>query len=589
MYKKTGKYAAAALVMLCFGVRLGAQSLSASLDNSSMWLGQSTKLTLVLEDSDQEISPGLSIPGIAVTPLGGSPQNSQTITTINGKTTRQVSYKYIYAYQLTPERAGTFTIPSINVDVGGTRLSTRALSLTVKQPQKNDDYHMLLKADRTKAYPGQEITLTVTLLFSKSIRSLYFEIPALKNVDFYGVAPKGGNSGNAYQIQINGTTVPFARVDREYNGKNYAGVSGVLKLQSTKTGKVSLANPSAVFEGSVGTQRVRDFFGRVTEQDVYDTIVIPADPLSFSILPYPQEGKPEGFFGLAGNVRMKVSANPRQVRVGDPITLELAFSGVDDPYVVFPPLKQYLGEDFKIPADRSPDAIDGKTKTVTQTIRAVSEQTSGIPALRIPYFNTEKGEYGYLESDPLPLTVEASATVGIEDLEGDTGGSGKVSTEKLKEGMYFNYGGPDLLVTSKPLVPAVLSSPWFWLALLLPPLAAAGLFVFYTLFPQIRQKQLERRTARQELKAIEKKMHGKGAAGEDGEQLINAFLSNHFGIRHYSQLGNVISMTEREKDMLNAVMHSKYRRNTDDAEHTGTAKNMDDGPLAILSILREKI
>lgn len=582
MCRKTGKRLAAALLALIAGTSLAAQTLTARLESASIWLGQSTRLTLVLEGSDQQIAPDLSIPGITVTPLGGSPQNSQTITTVNGKTTRQVSYSYIFAYELKPERPGTFTIPAFSLDIAGRSLTTAPLQFTVKEPQKSPEYHFLLKADRTRSYPGQDITLTVTFLFSKNIRSLYFDIPGLKNLDVYPVSPKSGSGNGAYQLEINGTSVPFARVDTRYQGKDYAGVKGTLKIHKTSPGRAVLSGSTAVFEGSVGTQRVRDFFGRISEQDVYDTIVVPADPLTLSVQDYPETGRPEGFFGLAGDIRLEVTAQPRQVRVGDPVTLELTFYNVNDPYVPFPPLREYLGTDFKIPPDRSPDKIEGTTKTVTQTIRAVSREVTEVPALRIPYFNTASETYGFLEAPALPLSVEASQTVGIADLEGSTD-TGKISTEKLKEGIYFNYGGPALLQNAVPAVPRILKSLWFWLFLLVPPGAALALFVYYRLYPQLLARQLEKRSTRQEFRALEKRIRKGKTAAPDAEALVNEFLQTRFGITHYSQLAQIFHMNPEEKALFEHVIEHRYRGGT--PEGSGSVC----GPEHLLSIIGERL
>ena len=574
MYKKTGRLALAAAILFSACLPLFSQALSASLEKSSLWLGESVRMYVVLEGSESEFTPKLAIDGMQITPLGGSRQDSQSITTVNGRTSRQVFYKYVFGFELSPQKAGAYTIPPISEVIDGKTLSTRPLSLTVRVPEKNDSYHLLLSLDNGTAYPGQQRNLTVSLLFGGSIRNLDFRIPGLERIEYYPVDIPDKNQG--YQLEINGRNIPFKRIDRTWKGTAYAGVEANLRISSLNTGTVDFGGSTASFEAVVGTKQVRDFFGRLQDQDVYDRLVIPSDDIRLKVLGYPSTGRPEGFFGLAGDIDMTVNAVPLEARIGDPVTLEIRLDNVDNPNVSFPPLKTLLGPGFKIPETRSPDSISGKTKTVTQTIRFVSTDTKKIPSFSIPFFNTADGRYEELKSPEFPVTVLDTDVKGLEDLESANGDT-KISTEKRKGGIYYNYAGKDLLERKRPLAAGLLKSPWVWTGFLLPPLGYAGLFLFFSLFPNIRKRQEERRSRREHFRLLSKEID-RG----DPRELIGGFLERHYGIRHYSEMDKAFALSEEERAGLEKLLAGDYA-----GEDGGKPETFD--PSVILSIIQERL
>ena len=94
-------------------------SLTASLENDNIWMGETVQLTLFLNGSEEAIAPELDIPGVEVKPIGGTVRSSRSVTSINGKVTENISKAYVYGYQLTPITTGLINIPSIEAVVEG--------------------------------------------------------------------------------------------------------------------------------------------------------------------------------------------------------------------------------------------------------------------------------------------------------------------------------------------------------------------------------------------------------------------------------------------------------------------------------------
>ena len=458
-------------------------SLTAELDNSEIWLGDSVQLTLFLQGSEEAIAPPLDIPGVRIEQLGGTVRSSRSITNINGRVTEDVRKAYVFGYRLTPGTAGQITIPSIQVVVEGTLLKTRPLSLNVRQPQFSDDFRLELDFDRNRVYLNEECRLKVSFFYSKSLRTLDISIPELANLEYEG--EPATSSSEQYEININGSPVVFSRDDRNV----FAGLSAVLVLRPDTAGKLSLRNASASFESVTGYQRVQDFFGRIQNQEVYGRNVIPGTTAMLEVSPFPEDNKPEDFFGLSGDISIKIEVEPDKVHIGDPITLTLEVSGMNNPEIVIPPLERFFDYGIDIPDTRASASISGNTKTIRQTVRINDASVKSIPEIRFSYFNTDTESYQYAVADAVPLTVLDTKIVTSAELEGDEqsgADAGKVILERKREGIYHNYTGKELLVSEKPGAAGALNRIIVTVLLMIPPAAFIVLMIITIILPQIR-------------------------------------------------------------------------------------------------------
>ena len=98
--------------------------LEVSLDRGQISLGDSAVLSMSFEDCSPSEMPNL--PPIPNLEFGGQ-SSEQSVSWINGSMTS----KKVFSLELHPTRAGTFTIPSIDVTVSGTHLKSRSITLKV--------------------------------------------------------------------------------------------------------------------------------------------------------------------------------------------------------------------------------------------------------------------------------------------------------------------------------------------------------------------------------------------------------------------------------------------------------------------------
>src|SRR4051812_10672553 len=76
-----------------------------------------------------------TIDGVDVKAMG-SPARSTQITTMNGRTT--TSTTQTFAYQLTPQHAGTFQIPPVTIHADGEDHHTRAVEFVASKSETGD-------------------------------------------------------------------------------------------------------------------------------------------------------------------------------------------------------------------------------------------------------------------------------------------------------------------------------------------------------------------------------------------------------------------------------------------------------------------
>jgi hypothetical protein len=179
------------------------------------------------------------------------------------------------------------------------------------------------------------------------------------------------------------------------------------------------------------------------------------------VLPVPDVGRPEEFYGLVGRHTISASATPTTVSVGDPITLTIRIGG--NRYlkpVQWPALEQVpgLADNFKIPTEKASPVIEDGHKVFTQTIRANNDQVTEIPPIRLAYFDPDRGEYAVATTEPIKLDVAPTRVLTNADVEGTDFRPVNREVEAIRKGLSANYYGPEVLANqSFSLLSAVVS------------------------------------------------------------------------------------------------------------------------------------
>ncbi|MCK4236035.1 MAG: BatD family protein [Candidatus Krumholzibacteria bacterium] len=489
-------------------------SVQINVESRDVYMGESFLMQLVIDGSDKAGAPDLSsLEGFGVEFLGGSNNSSQSISIINGRIQRMVKKGFIFNYRLTPEKTGRLTIPSLTINVGGQNFATGAVTIAVRRPTETEDFKLRINLSREACYVGEPVVLTVTWYLRRDVEDFRFTMPILGNKDIIFEDPeiKIDKRKKYFRIAVGGGEVIAVKGQGILNGESYATLQFSKVLIPRRSGTFVIPEVVVNAEAVTGRRVQRDFFDNFFSDDFFGMrrgrlkkYVVPSNALSLRVRKLPAEGRPPGFSGHVGEYRILASAEPTEVNVGDPITLKIILEGPD--YLGSVNLPRLLNQedlagDFKIPDERADGRIEGSRKVFTQTIRAKHDRVEEIPPIRLVYFDTKKGRYSTALSDPIPLVVQPTKVVTALDAEGIEPGPSGTPIEKWKEGIAYNYEGPDVIVPQGFGLGPALSDPAWLAGLVLPP--AAYLIIFAGLIVVRRRRaDPEARRARGALKRL---------------------------------------------------------------------------------------
>lgn len=461
-------------------------SVHVAVESKDVYLGQPFVFQIQIEGDDAPETPDLStLTDFAVEPLGGRKNNSQSMTIVNGRVTQSVSRGYVLSYRLTAKHVGRLTIPSVPVKAGGRIQHTQPVVINSREPQQSDDFKLHVAFSKERCYVGEPVRLTVTWYISKDIRNFAFAVPALEDNRFTSADPDLPQDPNMeyFRVSLGSKETLAVKGQGMLDGRNYATLTFQRVLIPKETGIFDFPPATVAFEALVGYERPRlgrslfdDFFSddffSLGRQGVYRNFVTPSNALRLEVLALPQEGRPANFSGLVGRYSIEADATPREVNVGDPITLTLRVKGSDYLSAVeLPPLQDQpgLAGRFRIPREMASGRIEGNSKIFTQTIRAMDSSIAEIPPIELNYFDSENRRYQVARSDVIPLTVRATRVITAEDAEGREPERIRNRLTAWQEGIAHNYEGVGVLANQAYGLGTWFESPGWLAAVGAPP------------------------------------------------------------------------------------------------------------------------
>ncbi len=458
-----------------------------NVESRDVYVGESFLMQITVDGTDEAVLPDFSpLEGFTVEYVGGSNNSSQSISIINGKVQRTIKKGFVFTYRLTPKVSGRLVIPPLDVNVSGTLFKTNKIDISVKKPEETEDFKLRIRLSRDTCFTGEPVVLSVTWYLNRDVEGFEFTAPVLDNeaFDFDTPEVKIDPSKKYFRIPIGDGELIAEKGKGILDGEQYVTLDFSIALIPREPGTFVIPEFIVACESGTGIRSRRDFFDDFFS-DSYSgrwkgslkKYVVPSNRLSLQVKELPLEGRPEGFTGHVGEIKIEAAAEPVEVSVGDPITLNITLQGPDFlGRVELPPLSSQKGisENFKIPDERADGKIEGKKKIFTQTLRARNDGVTEIPPIRIVYFDTKKEKYMTAESDPIPLDVKPTRVVTAGDAEGIEAGVSGSPLEQWKEGIAYNYEGPDLILSEEAGIETISGNPRMIMILLLPPVIFFG-------------------------------------------------------------------------------------------------------------------
>jgi len=462
------------LFLLCSVLAYG-QSVRASIDSSEVYLGQPFEYRIIIEGSTNSNAPDLGkVDGFNIQYKGASTSMISSFGTGSNSSSKTVTYSWIFSSL----RSGTLLIPSFEIDVEGKIFKTASGSITVKEPEPIEGFHLFIETDKNSYWFGEPITMTIKWLFSSQVSNPSFSIPFI-NSGLFTVKNQDPPSGSdVFKLNIKGLDVLAMQSAEIYKGKQYTSLSFGLKLYPKAPGMMFIDPISLAFEKATGSSGFRTS---------YKSVVIPSNNIKLEIKDLPPEAIQNGkrIILSEGELKIDVDANPKKVHIGDPLTFILKVEGAILPEEVeIPPLNSFnqMDEHFSIPEKRSTGKVEENIVLFSQTIRVKDEKISFIPPLEFNYFNTKSGLVKTFITEQIPIEVIPTEIITSADLE-STGYSVIKNTEKNElisneKGILTSFDLDKIVTKGNSDPNSVFSAFGYWFLLFLPISIYIGLVIF---------------------------------------------------------------------------------------------------------------
>lgn len=380
-----------------------------------------------------------------------------------------------YRFALNGKPKGLQILPSISVKVGGKRYTSPPstyqvgeLAVPVQNPEGKTKSILKLEGGieaPVDIYPGTRFKVTYRYIFNDNIELTKESLPALKGTGFLKIGSQeaADSQQGSYSIRIISQNLEAVKPGTyHFNG---AEVEGIVYRNDPFGGHIYL-KPALKAEAS---------------------------PISITVLPFPEKGKPASFNGAVGSFsRFSVHLlSPSKISVGDKIVLNVQISGNgnDIGKVPLPELCCQPGMSGVFQLSDLPPAekTSGNSKTFTVEMRPLIPDVRAIPSLEFSFFSPSSRVYGILRSDPIPLTVLPLPSPKEEKKEKPKAqGEAVVNWRKEKA-----ESKPIEILSIEPMTESDLSNRLFgtWWVLWILPLGPVLLLIQYILKNELTRRK----------------------------------------------------------------------------------------------------
>ena len=372
-----------AIVMLVAGTaEADSAVITATLDPPAFRIGETADLTVTIEGRQSTKQPVIAdTAGLSIRYVGPSSRVSIVNSSISSSVT--------HTFQVSGTRPGRYEIGPIRVEIDGEVKDAGKVTVEIRSataapspnaPQGVSQLTLTLAVPRTEVYLHERVPLALTLRIG-AVRVDGLQYP---NVPSEGFAlesfpePKQtrqqGPGGAEHVIEFNTWLTP-------------------LKQGPLVVGPVTMGMSMAVPRGRRGT-----FLGNMFGDEM-KPIQVAADAVTLTVLPLPDAGRPADFSGAVGKFTMKVKVAPREVTVGDPVTVTSMVRGSGSLDGIAPPTIAGT-ETLRVYPVQSARSDDNDTRTFEQVVIPLREGPMTLGGPSFSAFDPDARVYRKLGSRP---------------------------------------------------------------------------------------------------------------------------------------------------------------------------------------------
>jgi len=442
----------------------------ARLDTAELPVGQSTTLAIEVQGAQDVPAPELANVGdLTVRYIGPSTQ----ISIVNGRMTSSITHRYSVA----PQKAGRFTLGPIAIPYQGSTLDGGSVTLTAVAAGTSARANRARGNAPAAAPGGRPIQLSLTT--PKTAVYLHERLPVVVRLSVGNVRVSGLEyprvPGDGFALEA--FPQPSQRAEQTANGRIQV-VEFRTILTPHRSGSLTIG-PATMAMNQAAQQRRGDpffssFFGGRQQE-----IEVASEPIVLEVAPLPTTGRPASFGGGVGTFTMQISAAPREVAEGDPVTVTIKIRARGSLEQVTPPsfadtetLRTYP---IQQTSQGGADTADVQERVFEQVVIPGRAGTETLPGLELGYFDPDAAAYRTTRTAPIALRVTPRAA---DDPRPQVVGAAPQLLEKeetLGRDIVFIKDAPGHLA---PIGSRLYRRPSFWLLQPLPLLAWLGVVLY---------------------------------------------------------------------------------------------------------------
>lgn len=356
------------------------------------------------------------LPEVDGVTLAISPPSRSSQTFYDGRTlTERVGIQY--AIEIRPQREGVFVVPPFAVFTGTREQMTPELRVEARKDLRGEELGYLdVAVERRRVYVHEPVRLRVEFGVQQGLRIVedvyqmqhrYLDIevqapwldkfPAGEPIEL--PQPSGDR-----QLLILNRTLAYAAADTvQRGGAEWRRFVVERAFLPTRLGKVELSAPM-LRTHVVLREGQRDLFGGARGRQT-DNLYSYGKPIELEVLPIPEQGRPDPFYGAVGRFTLEATADRTDLKVGESVQLTLTVRGTGNlEFLAFPELADLPGF-HKL--GRKDDARSPERAAVTYDLTPLAANVESIPAITWNYFDTTPGveKFVTVTTPPIPLRV----------------------------------------------------------------------------------------------------------------------------------------------------------------------------------------
>ena len=333
------------------------------------------------------------------------PNQSTSMSWVNGKTSANISYSYI----LMAVKEGSFTIPAAEVTIDGKKYQSNTIEINVSKganvqnntnsnnatvTKNSGDLFIKSSVNKTTVYQGEHLVATYQLFTKINIAANEM----VKNADLNGFWSQEINIGQAQWTQeiINGERWNIATIRKIVLFPQRSGELEIDPLEMRFITQKRVSGGQSIFD---------QFFGQVVEEEH----IVKSKPIKIKVLPHPAP-KPDGFVNAVGQLIMTTDVSANEVKANEAINVKVTISGtgnlplIDNPAINFP--KEFEIYDPKVTDNtKTSNAGVSGSKEYNYLVIPRYQGDFTIDPIIFSYFNPSTKKYETIKSNPIVLKI----------------------------------------------------------------------------------------------------------------------------------------------------------------------------------------